>query len=119
MNIEDRQQLLEEAIEIVRFSDIDLGYGEYESRFDLGDKIPETEVDPLKEKAVALLESLKKEQVEFSPKLSVYPLTQEDYPIDGEPLLAEIKKKLCTGQKRGEGVARLTRKGFHGKLPNN
>lgn len=83
MNIGDRQQLLEEAIEIVRFSDIELG-----------DEIPEKEVDPLKEKAVALLEGLKKEQVEFSPKLSVYPLTQEDYPIDAEPLLNEIKKKM-------------------------
>ncbi|MBD2472415.1 hypothetical protein [Nostoc sp. FACHB-145] len=83
MNIEDRQQLLEEAIELVSFSDIHLG-----------DKIPEKEADPLKKKAVALLEDLKKEQVEFSPKLSVYPLTQEDYPTDAKPLLTDIKKKM-------------------------
>ena len=49
MKIEDRKQLLEEAIELVRFSDIHLG-----------DEIPEQEVDPLKEKVVALLESLSK-----------------------------------------------------------
>ena len=83
MNLEDRQQLLEEAIELVRFSDIHLGDG-----------IPEQEVDPLKEKAVALLEDLKKEQVEFSPKLNVSPLTQEDCRIDAEQGLAEIKRKL-------------------------
>jgi len=48
MKIEDRQVLLEEAIEIVRFSDIELG-----------DEVPESEVDPLKEKAIALLQNLR------------------------------------------------------------
>ncbi len=80
MNIEDRQQLLEEAIELVRFSDIHLG-----------DEIPEQEVDPLKEKDVALLESLNKEQVEFSPKLSVYQLTPKDFKIEEQQLSPNIR----------------------------
>lgn len=83
MNIEDRQHLLEEAIELVRFSDIHLG-----------NEVPEKEVYPLKEKAVTLLEDLKKEQVEFSPKLMVSPLNQEDCQVEAEPSLAEIKKKM-------------------------
>lgn len=83
MNTEDRKQLLEEAIELIQFSDIELG-----------DEIPAIEVDSLKEKAVALLQDLKKEQVEFSPKLIVSPLTQEDCQVDSEQGLAEIKRKL-------------------------
>ena len=80
MNIEDRQNLLGEAIELVRFSDIHLG-----------DEIPEKEVDPLKEKVVALLESLNKEQVEFSPKLSVYQLTPKDFKIEEQQLSPNIR----------------------------
>ena len=83
MNIEDRQQLLEEAIELVRFSDIHLG-----------DEIPEQEVDPLKKKVVALLESLNKEQVEFSPRLSVYPLTLKDFKIEEQRLSPNIKVEM-------------------------
>jgi len=83
MKDETRQQLLEEAIEIVRFSDIALG-----------DEIPEKEVNPLKEKAAALLESLKKEQVEFSPKLSVYPLNREEHPPDAKQLLTGIEERM-------------------------
>jgi len=83
MKDKNRQQLLEEAIEIVRHADITLG-----------DEIPEEEVDPLKNKAVALLQSLKKEQVEFSPKLSVYPLNREDYPPDARQLLTEIEQRM-------------------------
>lgn len=80
MNIEDRQQLLEEATELVRFSDIHLG-----------DEIPEQEVDPLKKKVVALLEGLNKEQVEFAPKLSVYPLIPKDLKIEEKQLSPNIK----------------------------
>jgi hypothetical protein len=104
----DTQQLLEEAIELVRFSDIDeeefweptLFYGSDIDEEECWEPTPtlfyglEQEVDPLKEKAIALLKGLKKEQVEFSPKLSVSPLTQEDCQIDAEQGLAEIKRKM-------------------------
>ena len=83
MNIEARKQLLEEAIELVRFSDIHLG-----------DEIPEQEVDPLKKKVVALLESLNKEQVEFSPKLGIYPLTPKDFQIEEQQLSPNIRVEM-------------------------
>ena len=80
MKIEDRQQLLEEAIEIVRFSDVELG-----------EEIPEQEVDPFKEKIVKLLKELNKELVDFSPKLSIYPLTPKDFKIEEQQLSPDIK----------------------------
>lgn len=84
MDIEGRQQLLAEAIEIIRFSDIELG-----------EEVPKKEVDPLKEKAVKLLENLNKELVEFSPKLDVYPLDAGGLsPEIEEALLPEIEKKM-------------------------
>lgn len=83
MKIEDRQSLLEEAIELVRFSDVGLG-----------EEIPSEEVNPLKEKAIQLLENLNKELVEFSPKLSVYPLRQQYFKIEAHQLSPEIQGKM-------------------------
>ncbi|NES03305.1 MAG: hypothetical protein F6K22_10875 [Okeania sp. SIO2F4] len=80
MKIEERQELLEEAIELVRFSDIHLG-----------DEILEQEADPLKQQAIALLESLREERVEFSPKLTVYPLKPKDFKIEEQQLSNDIK----------------------------
>ena len=83
MNFEERQALLEEAIEIVRFSDIELG-----------DEIPKEDVDPLQEKVIALLQNLHKERVDFTPKLDVYPLTLEGCQIEDKQLISEIEARM-------------------------
>lgn len=83
MKIEDRESLLEEAIELVRFSDVNLG-----------EEITSEEVNPLKEKAIRLLEDLNKELVEFSPKLSIYPLCQQYFNIEAHQLSPEIQGKM-------------------------
>jgi hypothetical protein len=82
MHAENRYQLLQEAIELVRYSDIPLA-----------DHTPEQGIDPLKDKAIALLEGLKKEKVEFSPKLEITLLNQGDSLSDIEPYLLENKGK--------------------------
>ncbi|NEO82653.1 MAG: hypothetical protein F6J87_00045 [Spirulina sp. SIO3F2] len=83
MKIEDRHRLLEEAIEVVRFSDVDLG-----------DEMASEEVDPLKEKVARLLENLNKEIVGFSPQLSVYPLRRKYFKIEEHQLSSEIKERM-------------------------
>ena len=84
MNIEQRQELLEEAIECVRYAEIDLGEESQEK--------PKTKV--LKEEAIKLLEGLKKERVNFASKPDVYRLREQDLKGEQEKLSPEIKAKM-------------------------
>ena len=85
MNIEERQELLEEAIECIRFVGIDAGKGILE---------PPDETKALKEQAIKLLESLRQERVNFAPKPDVYRLREQDLKGVQEKLSPEIKAKM-------------------------
>ncbi|NES87581.1 MAG: hypothetical protein F6K10_43165, partial [Moorea sp. SIO2B7] len=84
MNLEKRQELLEEAIQCVRYAKIELGEDSQET--------PET--NTLKEQAIKLLESLGEERVSFAPKPDVYRLSEKDLKGAQEKLSPEIKAKM-------------------------
>ncbi len=84
MSIEERQELLEEAIECVRYAD-------FLSGSDREDKL---ETKALKERTIKLLEGLRKERVSFALKPDIYRLSEKDLKGEQQKLSSEIKAKM-------------------------
>ncbi len=84
LDLSKRQELLEEAIECVRYAEIDLG--------EHGEEKPETKA--LKQQAIKLLDDLRNERVSFALKPDIYRLSKKDLKDEQKKLSSEIKTKM-------------------------
>ncbi len=78
----NREELLAEALEIIRYSDVTLS-----------DKSSQV-IDENKAQAIDLIDKLQNEQASFSPKLDVIPLTKEKFEQDNLKLVDDLEYRM-------------------------
>lgn len=78
----NRDELIEEALEVVRYAEISMGI---ESSQNLTLRQNQT---------IDILEKLQKEQVKFSPKLDIYPITEESFKQRNVQPSNDLKAKM-------------------------